>query len=138
MKNNLNNAKAFSYSVPFYLYIPKILQYNIHYDKNRVGSHKDVFPTLYNISLSNVEYISMGGRNILGLAKNEKLEFGINDALWIDDKGVYITNKGYFFEKNTSIKNTSQEIILDKYHKEFHELYYKINWWQLNKRLNNK
>lgn len=137
LKNNLYNTKAFSYGVPFYLYIPKALQYNINYNKNRVGSHKDVFPTLYNISLNKIKYISMGGRNMLGLTENEKLEFGINDVLWIDNQGVYTANKGYFFESNTSIKNTNQEIILDKYHKEFQELYYKLNWWQLNKRLNN-
>lgn len=53
--------------VPFYLYIPNaILAHVKHsYQPLRVGSHKDVFPTLFNFSLSNKQYSSLGGNNIL-------------------------------------------------------------------------
>ncbi|EHO8041225.1 LTA synthase family protein, partial [Campylobacter jejuni] len=87
MSIDLNSQKAFAYSVPFYLYIPKDLQDDIYYDKDRVGSHKDIFPTLYALSLNNVKYLSVGGRNMLARPSDEKLEFGINDAVWIDKKG---------------------------------------------------
>ncbi|TEY08815.1 LTA synthase family protein, partial [Campylobacter sp. US18a] len=94
MSMDLNSQKAFAYSVPFYLYIPKDLQDNIYYDKDRIGSHKDIFPTLYALSLSNVKYLSVGGRNMLARPSDEKLEFGINDAVWIDKNGVYSGAKG--------------------------------------------
>ena len=48
-------------SVPFYLYIPKKLQPNKKIDANNiVGSHTDILPTLYNISLSNTNYWATG------------------------------------------------------------------------------
>ena len=48
-------------SVPFYLYIPKKLQPNKKIDTNNiVGSHTDILPTLYNISLSNTNYWATG------------------------------------------------------------------------------
>lgn len=97
MSMDLNSQKAFAYSVPFYLYIPKDLQDNIYYDKDRVGSHKDIFPTLYALSLNNVKYLSVGRRNMLARPSDEKLEFGINDAVWIDKKGIYSGGKGVLF-----------------------------------------
>ena len=53
--------------VPFYLYIPDLILDNVthNYKPLRVGSHKDVFPTLFNFSLSGKKYSSLGGENIL-------------------------------------------------------------------------
>jgi phosphoglycerol transferase MdoB-like AlkP superfamily enzyme len=45
--------------VPFYLYIPKSLKPK-NVDTSVLGSHLDIMPTLYNISLSNESYISEG------------------------------------------------------------------------------
>ncbi len=47
-------------SVPFYLYIPKKLKANKNIDTSVVGSHTDILPTLYNISLSNTDYWATG------------------------------------------------------------------------------
>ena len=48
-------------SVPFYLYIPKKLKPNKTIDTNNiVGSHTDILPTLYNLSLSNANYWATG------------------------------------------------------------------------------
>lgn len=48
-------------SVPFYLYIPKKLKPNKTIDTNNiVGSHTDILPTLYNVSLSNTNYWATG------------------------------------------------------------------------------
>ena len=48
-------------SVPFYLYIPKKLKPNKTIDTNNiVGSHTDILPTLYNLSLSNTNYWATG------------------------------------------------------------------------------
>ncbi|EAH8541870.1 LTA synthase family protein [Campylobacter coli] len=135
MSIDLNSQKAFAYSVPFYLYIPRVLQNNIYYDKDRIGSHKDIFPTLYALSLSNVKYLSVGGRNMLAEPSDEKLEFGINGVVWIDKKGVYSGTKGYYFENNTTLKDTNQAFDLDEYHKNFAILYRELSLYQLAERL---
>lgn len=135
MSIDLNSQKAFAYSVPFYLYIPRVLQNNIYYDKDRIGSHKDIFPTLYALSLSNVKYLSVGGRNMLAEPSDEKLEFGINSVVWIDKKGVYSGTKGYYFENNTTLKDTNQAFDLDEYHKNFAILYRELSLYQLAERL---
>lgn len=135
MSIDLNSQKAFAYSVPFYLYIPRVLQNNIYYDKDRIGSHKDIFPTLYALSLSNVKYLSVGGRNMLAEPSDEKLEFGINSVVWIDKKGVYSGTKGYYFENNTTLKDTNQAFDLDEYHKNFAKLYRELSLYQLAERL---
>ncbi|MBO7913645.1 LTA synthase family protein [Vibrio splendidus] len=56
-----------AHAVPFYLYVPQeiLLHSKYRYQENRIGSHRDIFPTLYSFSLSNAEYTSLGGRNLL-------------------------------------------------------------------------
>jgi phosphoglycerol transferase MdoB-like AlkP superfamily enzyme len=46
------------WAVPFYLYTPKSLKLSLSSDT--FGSHVDIFPTLYPLSLSNAEYDAMG------------------------------------------------------------------------------
>ncbi|TWO27142.1 LTA synthase family protein [Campylobacter insulaenigrae] len=135
IKMDTKYQKAFAYSVPFYLYIPKYLKNDIYYDKNRIGSHKDIFPTLYNLTLSNTKYLSLGGRNMLEPIKNEKLEFGFNELVWIDQNGIYDGDSGFYFENNTSIKDTNEAFGLDLYHKNFSKNYKELFQKQLNYRL---
>ena len=105
MQSDFNTEQALSYAVPFYLYVPKTYQHNLYYDKNRVGSHKDIFPTLYALSLDEVEYLNMGGRNLLGEIKNPKYEFGYNEAIWIDAEGIYSANLGFHYKNPQSLLN---------------------------------
>lgn len=135
IKMDTNSQKAFAYSVPFYLYIPEYLKKDIYYDKNRIGSHKDIFPTLYNLTLSNTKYLSLGGRNMLAPIKNQQLEFGFNELVWIDQNGVYDGDKGYYFENNNSLKDTDQSFELDSYHKNFSNTYKELFQKQINYRL---
>lgn len=58
---------------------------------------------------------------MLAPIKNQKLEFGFNEVVWIDQDGVYDGNKGYYFENNASIKDTNKAFELDLYHKNFSE-----------------
>lgn len=52
------------YAVPFYLSLPEELK-PARYDRHRFGSHEDIFPTLYHLTLSNQEYLKLG-ENMLG------------------------------------------------------------------------
>ena len=90
---------ALNFAVPLYVYMPKQVQDSlksagraIYYDPLRVGSHKDIFVSIFELFLDNAEYISLGGKNMLG-SKNEKYEFGINAGIWADDEGIYYNGK---------------------------------------------
>lgn len=73
----------------FYLYVLQAYQTHLTYNPARIGSHKDIFPTLYALSLSNTAHKSLGGRNILAkMAKNftysRDTSFALHDkkTLW--------------------------------------------------------
>jgi phosphoglycerol transferase MdoB-like AlkP superfamily enzyme len=56
---NFNDEEIFQkWSVPFYLYAPKALKLKL--DPETFASHVDIFPTLYNLSLSDTEYDALG------------------------------------------------------------------------------
>ncbi|EOA2862492.1 LTA synthase family protein [Campylobacter upsaliensis] len=137
MKIDFEKEKAFAYSVPFYLYVPKNYQKNLYYDKYRLASHKDIFPTLYELSLSEATYYSLGGRNLLAAPSDEKLEFAFNEVVWADNFGVYPleNTKGYFYENNTTLKDTNEAFELDDYHKKFANSYRSLMFYQLSLRL---
>ncbi len=68
------------YAVPFYLYVPDRLK-PTSYNSNNFGSHEDIFPTLYHLTLSGQEYLKLGddligekgiAQNSAGIIANEK------------------------------------------------------------------
>lgn len=100
--------KALSHAVPFYLYIPKSYRAHIHYDPTRIGSHKDILPTLYELSLSNITYMSLGGRNMLAPESDRSYNFGFNRMVWIDDQGIYpIPGQLGYLWANDSLHSTN-------------------------------
>ena len=85
-KKSLLNSK----NIPFYLYIPKDLKDTLIINTTVFGSHKDIFPTLYNILLSDSSYISIGSDM---LDKNAR-HVGVNRSKVIASKnGVIKINK---------------------------------------------
>lgn len=78
-----------AYSVPFYLHVPNHILASIphRYDNLRVGSHRDIFPTLYSYSLSGSKYMSLGGRNLLA-AIDAKTAKGFNETVTLTKEGV--------------------------------------------------
>lgn len=96
---------ATSKLIPFYLYLPKHLK-PADIDTSVAGSHKDIFPTLYNLTLSNVDYVSMG----VDLLAPNTLHCGFNDAgIIISDRGAFEVDKAknaYQSECNAYYKAT--------------------------------
>jgi phosphoglycerol transferase MdoB-like AlkP superfamily enzyme len=70
--------------VPFFLSIPEKYKKKLHINEDRYGSHKDIFPTLINISLSNQKYFSLGD-NLFSASKSDSLFYGINDYFYFSD-----------------------------------------------------
>jgi len=88
-----NQPKDFAMTngVPFYLYVPKpILDHVEHvFDDQRIGSHRDVFPTIYQYSLSDTEYVSLGGENLL--SPDGVSNVGYHGSRVITEKGAFDT-----------------------------------------------
>lgn len=136
LQSEFPKEQALSYGVPLYIYVPKPYQKDIFYDKFRVASHKDIFPTLYDLSLSEAEYLNLGGRNLLKKPQNQKYEFAYNVDVWLDEKGIYTSNAALSFENNQSLI-AGDFFELDEEHKEFKTLYKKYLNYTLNLQLVN-
>ena len=84
--------------IPFYLYLPPTLKHKMDgADMKVAGSDKDIFPTLYNLTLSNAKYTAIG----TNLLDKSRLHCGFND------EGVLIANDGGF--KATQPKTALQK-----------------------------
>lgn len=134
-----SSQRAFAYSVPFYVFVPQKYHANLHYDKNRICSHKDIFPTLYALSGSkDSHYFSIGGRDIFAKPKDKRLEFGINESVFIDESGIYPlgSKQGFSYKRADSLLNESAGFEADNKHAEFINKYNKLNDLQLRARVN--
>lgn len=47
------------FAVPFYIFAPESLR-PVYYNANNFGSHEDIFPTLYGLTLSETSYVKLG------------------------------------------------------------------------------
>jgi phosphoglycerol transferase MdoB-like AlkP superfamily enzyme len=71
------------YAVPFFITVPDRLKPKT-YDPENFGSHEDIFPTLYNLTLPNQDYLKLGDDliNEEGIAQN-------SSGLIASKKGAY-------------------------------------------------
>ncbi len=77
------------YAVPFFLRVPQAYRApGIVYDPRRVGSHKDIMPTLYCLSLSDTPYFRRGF-NLLAEEKRSPWYFGYNPEMVVTDEGAW-------------------------------------------------
>ncbi|WP_159565892.1 LTA synthase family protein [Budvicia diplopodorum] len=87
---------ALSHAVPFYLYVPAAYRQNSHFDAARVGSHKDIWPTLYQLSLSETPYYRTGC-DLLAEVPDANWCQGYNPDVVITQRGGYtLVGKGEF------------------------------------------
>lgn len=65
--------------VPLYMYIPEKYKPQAAVNTLRFASHKDIFPTIFNLSLSQARYFSIGNNLLDTTKKNENTRyFGMN------------------------------------------------------------
>jgi phosphoglycerol transferase MdoB-like AlkP superfamily enzyme len=87
------------YGVPLILYVPEKYLSNSKVDIKRFGSHKDIFPTLYNVSLSSTEYLNTGN-NLLS-SDTSAYFYAVNGYnLGFDKNGAVNTNNNIRFQWN--------------------------------------
>ena len=92
-------------SVPFILYIPDKYKPSHKVNLNRFGSHKDIFPTIFNLSLSNQKYLYTG-EDLLENKEHDSFNFSINSYTLSSNKfgAVFNEKKLISFKwKNNSI-----------------------------------
>lgn len=76
--NQLLNSK----NIPLYFYLPEELKTKLDIDTSVTGSHKDIFPTLYNLTLKDQEYISIGAN----LFDSSLEHYGFNGSMIVTNK----------------------------------------------------
>ena len=114
------------YAVPFYIYIPQQLKKDLNIQKINTkvfGSHMDIMPTLYNLSLSSASYTSLGN-NLLDTQDNISfntdglvLKNGIAVRYNLIDDSI----QSFSFDDKTKrlsfVDETEDHILLKKYYK---------------------
>lgn len=83
---------AWKFKVPFYLYLPKQYQQETTKDLTRFGSHRDIFPTLYNRIFSETAYFNMGN-DLLSTNFSANHEFSYNDEFVMNTFGAIYSDK---------------------------------------------
>lgn len=92
-----------SKNIPIYIYIPTALKERVSIDTTVAGSQKDIFPTLYNLTLPNTPYIAVGS----DLLNAEQPHYGMN--------GSMIINHGEKIKKLEQLKSATKDPLLSYY-----------------------
>ncbi|WP_171017851.1 LTA synthase family protein [Aliarcobacter thereius] len=98
-----DNSIFTSKNIPIYFYLPNSLKDKIEIDTKLAGSQKDIFPTLYNLTLKDTKYISIGS----DLFDSSLTHFGFN--------GSMIVNNGNEVVKLSSLKEQSDDKLINYY-----------------------
>lgn len=98
-----NNAIFTSKNIPLYFYLPNKLKEKLDIDTKVAGSHKDIFPTLYNLTLDNQKYFAVG----TNLLDKNQIHYGFN--------GSMIINKDSDVRKINSLNDVSEDDIVNYY-----------------------
>lgn len=84
---------ALGHAVPFYLYVPEAYRRNAVYRPERVGGHKDIMPTLYEISLPGRRYYRNGcNLTAADTSGNPWCGYGYNHEIMLLPSGYYDLN----------------------------------------------
>lgn len=76
--NQLFNSK----NIPLYFYLPNTLKEKLNIDIKVEGSHKDIFPTLYSLTLKDTSFLSIGNN----LFDTMFAHYGFNGSMIINHK----------------------------------------------------
>lgn len=131
-----------NHAVPFYLRVPGEYKKipGLTYDPHRVGSHKDIMPTLYALSLSDAPYFRRGV-NLLAKDVSSPWYFAYNEGLTLTEKGAYRPETPaafYPWQDDKGLLVAGEQTLNETPHHELKRLgaYKSIMSWQLNRQVN--
>lgn len=133
--SSLGVQKSFiDFAVPLYLYVPKPYLQNTqaHFNPQALGSHKDIFPTLFALSLSNATYLANGGISLLH--SKEQCNFAYNDSLQADCLGIYNEGGGVVYEWTSPLLIDPNPKPAPKEKLQKFQSYKDLQWWQIRAR----
>jgi len=87
-----NNQLLDKISVPLVMYIPEKYKKKLNIDTDMYGSHKDIFPTIFNLALSETSYMKTG-ENLFDKNNIDNYGVSIVDGLIICKEGAVKTSK---------------------------------------------
>lgn len=91
------NEAALGHAVPFYLYVPEPYRHNAVFKPERAGSHKDIMPTLYELSLSKQNYYGNGCNLVAEKQDKPWCGYGYNTEVAVLEDGFYHFGNQTFF-----------------------------------------
>lgn len=97
INKGVDNPQEFKrWAVPFFISVPDSMKKYV--DLSHFGSHEDIFPTLYHLTLSNQEYVGIGEDIIAasGTAQN-------SSGLYANAEGAYHHKKFWKWKDKTSL-----------------------------------
>ena len=83
------NETALGHAVPFYLYVPPEYRNEAVYRPQRAGSHKDVMPTMYALSLSERDYYQNGCNLVAAEPSSPWCGYGYNSEVLLTEHGFF-------------------------------------------------
>ncbi len=127
-------------SVPFYLHVPKAyLPGDAVYSPQRFGSHRDIMPTLYALSLSAAKHSALG-RNLLQAQDEAELNFAYNGGGVMDERGYYDFHTEMFYpwrdEAKMTIESGLAPVEEAAQHYKRYSAYHQLWYWQLYDQVN--
>jgi len=111
------------YSVPFYAYIPK--QYPQISNSDITASHVDIFPTLYDLSLSEASYYAFGN-SLLQKESNTSYAW-YADSLGLFSNGVTSNNKRYEWDSSDLYLKIEAKKMSEFQQQKMKQIYYQSN-----------
>ncbi|MFC0309222.1 LTA synthase family protein [Gallibacterium trehalosifermentans] len=136
MENHFPRDLFLDKTVPFFIHLPPQLkqQINIDFQPYRLGSHKDIMPTLYALSLSDCEYWHLGGRNLLSTQADNTFNFAFNETVIATPDAVYDIHTEniikYQWDRETGLTTGIVEISNDEIAQI--KAYQQLLYWQIN------
>jgi phosphoglycerol transferase MdoB-like AlkP superfamily enzyme len=122
-----------SWAVPFYLYVPAEYRQYLRFDPLSPAGHKDIWTTLYNTTLPNAPYYSLGC-DLLAEDKDKPFCFGYYPGMVFDSVGAYAYKIGEFREWQDDLRLSAPRKLTDDEIKRYkrYQLIEKLMPWQLS------
>ena len=98
---NKINDQIRGHQVPFFVYIPSSIKESLtdfQFDPKRFASHKDLMTTLFNLSLSNIDYYNTGC-NLFAPSKECHFNFAFNGNITVDQNGLCISEDQFYIKR---------------------------------------
>ncbi|AYQ56991.1 hypothetical protein MS2017_1296 [Bathymodiolus thermophilus thioautotrophic gill symbiont] len=117
---NLAELGYYKYAVPLYLYIPE--SYKPPINTQIYGSHLDIFPTLFDLSLSEIDYFSFG-KSLLKKDQQQSYGWNANAGYHVifpkgvaNKFGLQTWGEGSLLSKKSIELNSHQRNIIQQLH----------------------